>query len=256
MKHSKSFRNIRRFSFTLKSIFAIFTTAAVALSLFAWRVERQERIVKWVVSQGGSVSYSDQFDSNGNYLGNVQLTFFARILGRDSVSSVRIVFLEDLELNDLGPLKGLSGVERLYLSSSSLRDYSALTSLRSLRSLTVSNVSEPNFTYIANMTWLEHLSLSNCSQDLESLGNLTNLKILKVSRGKTVDLEQISNLKRLERLDLEMVRVKSLNPLIKLENLRVVNLVDISIVEESDGVERIQKMIPGCEINRIILGPF
>ncbi len=53
-----------------------------------------------------------------------------------------------------------------------------------------------------------------------------------------------------------MVKVKSLDPLTKATSLQVVNLVDVVCVERGDGVADLQRKIPGCDINEVILGPF
>ena len=255
MTSPKSDKKRHKFSFSLKSTFVIGGFVAIALSVFAGRVKQQKEIVKWIVSQGGSITYSDQFDANGNYIGTAQSTW-ARILGHDAITSVKEVFFEDQELEGIDPLRKLSGLEALYLNSSSLENFGELTSLRSLKSLSVSDISEPNIAILAKMDWLEHLSLDNCSFELEALGNLSNLKVLEIKRCETIDLSQIVKLDHLERLDLTMVKVKSLDPLIEATSLKIVNLVDAVIVGKSDSIADIQKKLPDCDINEVILGPF
>jgi len=256
MKNSKLNKKKRRFAFTLKSVFIIGTVAAVALTIFAERVERQKTLVKWVVSQGGNVVYSDQFDAKGNYIGMAQPNGFTWIFGRDAIASVKEIWIENQELENLDPLRGISSLEALYLNSTSLKSYKVLTSLRSLKSLSVSNVSEPNISILAEMVWLEHLSLENCNSEFETLNSLTSLRILEVKRCGTIDLNQIVELNHLKRLDLTMVKVKSLAPLTRMKQLKTVNLLDLVIVEKGDDIADIQKKIPGCNINLITLGAF
>jgi len=255
MTSTKSDKKRHKFSLSLKSTFVIGGFVVIVLSVFAGRVKQQKETVNWIVSQGGSITYSDQFDANGNYIGTAQSTW-ARILGRDAITSVKEVFFEDQELESIDPLRRLSGLEVLYLNSSSLENFDELTSLRSLKSLSVSDIPEPNMAILAKMDWLEHLSLDNCSFELEALGNLSNLKVLEIQRSETIDLSQIVKLENLERLDLTMVKVKSLDPLIEVASLKIVNLVDAVIVGKSDSIADIQKKLPDCDINEVILGPF
>jgi Leucine-rich repeat (LRR) protein len=102
---------------------------------------------------------------------------------------------------------------------------------------------------------LENLDLGNTKindPDLESLGNLPNLKVLGLNSTQVTDagLEHLKGLAKLETLDLSDTAVGD-DGLSALEALKGLKTLELGETKTTDkGVEALKKALPDCTIDR------
>lgn len=89
----------------------VMTVIAILLGNHMRKVQKQRRVVAWVLKQGGQVSYRDPFGPFGwgdiVWANNRSEPEF---LGEDFFNSVKCVDLSNTNVSDLSPLTSLKGL--------------------------------------------------------------------------------------------------------------------------------------------------
>ena len=116
------------------------------------------------------------------------------------LTHLKVLDLKNSQVQDLGPLVKLSGLEWLYLSNSNrLHDISPLKNLTNLTILSLDRCKEVrDITPLSHLTKLTILNLSGMEQlsDISTLSNLRQLRNLYLRRCKKINLRQMRELRK------------------------------------------------------------
>ncbi len=130
-------------------------------------------------------------------------------------------------VNDLSQLPHFIGLKSLRIEDTSTPDLTPLISLPLLQTLDLSGVvvSSENLNTIGQMTQLTRLYLSGCAvTDIEKLSNLKKLTSLDLSDNAITDIMPLTQMTSLNKLDLSNNNIPSLQPLQYCAELRILNL--------------------------------
>lgn len=131
-------------------------------------------------------------------------------------------------IKDLTGLEHAVNLEYLEIDHSKLGDLSQISQLSGLKTLILGDLAEgTDLTPIQSLTQLEKFELksfSGYSFDLELIKNFSDLKNLKLSHAKLLNIDVIENLTSLTNLDLSGNKLTDLTPLSSLVNLECLDL--------------------------------
>ena len=127
--------------------------------------------------------------------------------GLEYAKNLRSLDLYSNEISDLSPLSELINLEYLNLSTNEISDLSPLAKLIQLKQLGLrAGIHAAQF------------------DDITSLSNLTNLEILNLGNNRIWDLSSLSKMGKLEELYVHSNLIFDINPLLTLNNLKVLDL--------------------------------
>ena len=132
-----------RLRISLRAILILFALVCVLAAVASNGARRQQRAVKWIREQGGSVTYDDAyFDlKSGTIIEKKLLTpkWLRELIGSDYFYSVASVDLASRNLTDISPLGNLPAVILLDLSSNQISDIRPLEQIEQLQTLKLSD---------------------------------------------------------------------------------------------------------------------
>jgi len=146
------------------------------------------------------------------------------------------------KVTDIRPLSALINLRLLNISiNNTCTNASELLYLINLESLVFRPASSETINNISRLTWLKllYLGLDYEGIDISPIQNLKNLERLTI-RGprpnyeKTeIDISWISQMTNLQELELDGYIIKDISPLLKLSNLKIINVMFSDISEEN-----------------------
>jgi len=149
-----------------------------------------------------------------------------------SEASVMYLHLEDSDIVDLEPLRGLTSLQSLYLTSTQVTDLEPLRGLESLQRLDLINTPVANLEPIRRLIGLESLYLMNTRvSDIKPLRGLARLETLDLDGTQVADLEPLKGLSSLWMLSLNNTPVAELEPLQGLESLIRLDLMGTPVAD-------------------------
>ncbi|CAL6005785.1 leucine-rich_repeat protein [Hexamita inflata] len=170
--------------------------------------------------------FSDKVIQHSRYLDTTPLQYLTKLT---------IVNLDSCAKLQLDSLSKLTNLDQLYLSSNNLQDIEALQQLK-LKQLYLSSTKIDDMDALQYLTDLTTLDLSKCTlSSINALKTLVNLKELNLSRDLgCYELEQIKSpffditplqyLTQLEKLEISQCGLQSVEALIPLQKLKVLDL--------------------------------
>ena len=200
------------------------------------------------------------------------------LLGLPSLAEIS---LNDNVVADIEPLTGLPALERLQLARNGISDVSALHGLVRLRELDLSGNAVTEVNSLARLSGLERLYLAgNTIEDLSALAGLSGLQVLDLARNRVLTLDELTRLHgvrtlkldrnhlsgldglegfvSLEVLSLRGNAINDVGPLLKLPNLRWLDLRDTPVSDPGPlaGAQVVLWFgnIDGRTAQRVILG--
>jgi Leucine-rich repeat (LRR) protein len=205
----------RRLRFGLRTLVVFITLLCVGLAWLAWMWEsakEQRRVIAWVESKGGRMSFKDGRSDNW-----LQRSFVDGIIGSVDLSGTRV--------GDLSPLAGLEELKYIDLYDTPVSDVSPLAGLEKLEDLFLSNTSVTDVSPLEGLKGLGWLDLAGTPvSDVSPLAGLEGLTILGLSNTSVTDV----------------------SPLMGLEHLKILKLTNTQV--SKDDVDRLQQALPDCEI--------
>ena len=134
--------------------------------------------------------------------------------------SLMKIDLENNEITDLAPIKGLTKLISLSVAGNQVTDISALEPLVKLQLLDLSRNRIKNLEAVAKMLNLRDLWVAqNLIADLKPVANLPKIWYLDIAKNQVSDLSVVGKLKWLTTLDVSQNQVTDLKPLASLEDL-------------------------------------
>jgi Leucine-rich repeat (LRR) protein len=160
------------------------------------------------------------------------------------IIELKKLFFDDVNLQDLSPLREFINLESLHFSATGIRDISVLSSLTSLRTLRMSNNPINNISPIKSLE-IEDLDISNTP--VEELGSLAGMKLLKLNCSGTQirKLNDLKSLKQLEYLDISNTDVKKIGIL---KDLPLKTLKCFNTKLSKKEVAAFRKRHPDCNV--------
>ncbi|ABJ77958.1 Hypothetical protein LBL_0350 [Leptospira borgpetersenii serovar Hardjo-bovis str. L550] len=161
-------------------------------------------------------------------------------------------------INDISPLINLKKLKDLRIQSTNILDFSPIGKLVNLEKLTIifTKSIELDLSWLESLTKLDDLLIYVKGEEeqirvksfhalhaLKSLVRLSPMNIRSTTREK-ISIEPLSALTKLEELELRDFSLKSLEPLYKLESLKIITLSDSSV----DRTEDIKNAMPWCKV--------
>ncbi len=131
-----------------------------------------------------------------------------------------------INITDLGPFVGLTGLINLQVDNNSISDLTPLMNLSSLQVLDLENNKNVSDLYpLTDLTQLRELDLGNNQvEDLTPLTQLTNLRILDLWQNLVSEISPLANLTQLVELQLRNNAIQNAAPLQNLMNLQSLSL--------------------------------
>lgn len=174
--------NSHRLRISLRAILALFALVCVVAAVASNDARRQQRAVKWIKENGGTVSYDESYvdEITGTIRDKKLVTpkWLREIIGYDYFYSIVSVDLANRNLADISPLANLPAVIRLDLSSNQISDIRPLEQIEQLETLK-----------------LHDNQLSEC----DSLYRLGDVRFLTIS-GNPLDADSIEEWRAWRRL--------------------------------------------------------
>jgi hypothetical protein len=132
-----------RLRISLRTVLVLFALVCAIAAVASNDARRQQRAVKWIREQGGSVGYdSAYFDRKSSKVVEKKLLtpkWLRELIGNDYFYSVDSVDLAGKSLTDISPLADLPAVVRLDLSSNQISDIKPLEEIEQLETLKLHN---------------------------------------------------------------------------------------------------------------------
>lgn len=232
-------RSFFRLQFSIRSLLFLILIFGLWLGWNLRAARQQETAVRWVRDSGGHVCYDFQAGADGSNLGESHPISrrIGDVCGTDFTSTVVLVSFDEVErfdgvdVDDLAPIAGLTGLTHLIIRNTKITDLQPL----------------------ADMTNLRYLD-AICSHqitDVSALSHLTDLSHLSLSGTSVSDITPLRKLKNLETLILNETKVLDLAPLAELKNLKLLRVSD-----NVNGIEELQTALPDCVFQIIPHRPF
>jgi hypothetical protein len=203
--------NRKRFlRISLRTSLVLVAILCLCLGKLSIAAHRQKKAVEWIESHGGSAMYEFEQEPSGAFahkpaqgwrarlLGS-RFAFaspWAKLLGKDCVSTVTGVQLSDKGVESISPLSALIELQYLELNGNKIADLKPLAPLRKLRVLDVGHNSITDLSPIAEMGELQTLRINgNHIADWTPLGRLPKLKEVTISIDDAPASETIEKLR-------------------------------------------------------------
>lgn len=157
----------------------------------------------------------------------------------ESLTGMTFLLLDGNRLQDFSSIKKWPNLQYLDLSDTGIKDLSILASLKELGAL---GLAYNKLEDLSEMPALEQLgSLYIGGNDLSSLNGIERLKgltELSLSENESLTgIEELTALKDLQYLDLSLTSIESIQPLLALDHLVMVFLMEIETLDLTDGSE-------------------
>ncbi len=137
-----------------------------------------------------------------------------------SLKSLRTLSLINNQVNDIAPISELNSINSLLLADNQISDISPLISLKLLELLTLGKNQVTNIFSLASLKSLKNLWLySNQISDITPLSELKALRQLILFRNQISDISPLSALQSLQKLDLDNNQINDISPLASLKSL-------------------------------------
>jgi Leucine-rich repeat (LRR) protein/predicted DNA-binding WGR domain protein len=139
----------------------------------------------------------------------------------------------DLNLKTLEPLGMLKDLEKINISQQiEISDISPLGGLTGLSSVSIKNMEVSDISPLEQLTHLLQLELNDMPvKDLSPLKNLLKLKDLNISKTSVSDLSPLKDLSKLEKIDFSDTKVESLETLTGHKKLRSINCSNTPVTD-------------------------
>lgn len=181
--------------------------------------------------------------------------------GLETAKNLQMLGLSGNDLKNLKPIESLTGITFLLLDGNRLQDFSSIKKWPNLQYLDLSDTGIKDLSVLASLKELSALSLAYNGLDdltelpaLEQLGSLyiggndlsslngierlTGLTELSLSENESITgIEELTALKDLQYLDLSLTSIESIKPLLALDDLVMVFLMEIETLDLTDGSE-------------------
>lgn len=160
----------------------------------------------------------------------------------ESLTGMTFLLLDGNRLQDFSSIKKWPNLQYLDLSDTGIKDLSILASLKELGTL---GLAYNELEDLSEMPALEQLSsLYIGGNDLSSLNGIERLKgltELSLSENESLTgIEELTALKDLQYLDLSLTSIESIQPLLALDHLVMVFLMEIETLDLTDGSEGLE----------------
>jgi len=134
----------------------------------------------------------------------------------------QLSFLGEPHLTELGPLSGLSALQRLDCGNTQVSDLGPLSGLSALQRLGCGGTQVSDLGPLSGLSALQHLDCGGTRvSDLGPLSGLSALQRLACGYTQVSDLGPLSGLSALRRLDVTGAKVRDISPLRHLTNLDI-----------------------------------
>lgn len=273
----------RWFAFSLRSLFAWMTIAALAVAYIA-REQLQSRREQAIVAAWqphithsqilGLCDVDDRTGPCGFGRAGENDAWWRRSISTMLGTRVRQLGLNSLPDGDLSPLSDLTHLESLELYHVPTANFAPLAKLKNLRTLELGGTNIRDLSPLAGLDKLQFLSLNGTSvrdllplahlpnlralyltgtnvRDLTPLGSLTQLETLFLDGTQVEELEPLANIKTLAALNIARTRVADLSPLADSSNLQMLDISGLTIT--FDQFNQLQRHLPKCKIE--VYGP-
>lgn len=131
-----------------------------------------------------------------------QDNFESKSVGIHFMQVVKILNLNNSNINDISFLSSLTQLQSLFLHNTKIKDISVLSDLTQLQGLFLSNTQVKDISILSSLTQLQTLSLNNTQvKDISALSGLTQLQHLWIDNTPITDLSPLAHLK-----DLKIIR--------------------------------------------------
>ena len=249
-----------RLSFSLRNLLVVVTVAGVLLGWKVREVNRRMRVVEWVRTVGGFVTYNYEYDENNKWIPNADPpgpTWLRNLIGVDYLAKVTRINLSNSRVTDLSPLAEITTLESLSLCGTPVVDLTPLRELTSLRTLNATRTQVADLSPLAKLTNLETLDLSGTSvTDAAPLVGFLNLKRLGLNYTAITDVSPLTNLANLDILQLRGVYRD-----LQSDDVMGIEWDDVNSTDEllervpyyrpsipADEFAELRKALPGCDI--------
>lgn len=159
-----------------------------------------------------------------------------------SLASLKSLYLDELELENLDWLAHCHELEILSARRNKVRDATFVSQLISMREI---HLAENNLTTLKPFSGLEKLRLLDVSQnmiaDLLPISKRKSLRILRLRRNALTSLEGLEDLRDLDELDVRDNRILSLKPIKELSLLSSLGIAGNPLTD--DDVDTIRRSI-------------
>lgn len=150
------------------------------------------------------------------------------------LSSLQVVELSCLGVQDLSALSNISSLTDLSLPGNQITDISTLTGLTSLVSLSLIDNAVSDLAPLSTLTSLETLSLGgNQVSDASPLATLDQLRFLSLTRNQLADIQPLAGNYALEDLLLSNNNITDIGPLAGLTNLQTLQIASNQLTDIS-----------------------
>jgi internalin A len=158
------------------------------------------------------------------------------------LKTLKSLFLDELELVDIGWLSELQGIEVFSARRNKLRTVEVLSQLPALREV---NVAENSLTTLSPFSNLEKIRILDVSQnmiaDLSPVSKRKSLRVLRLRRNALNSLEGLEDLRDLDELDVRDNRILSLRPIKDLGMLNTLGIAGNPLTE--DDIDTLRRSI-------------
>jgi internalin A len=140
------------------------------------------------------------------------------LAGLEKCKNLLAIDLENNEIADLEPLKGLTLVQQLNLAGNKITSAAPLAELKKLQYLDLHKNQISDVAPLADLKALQFLDLAdNQIKDIAPLAGLAKVHALYLTNNPVADFAPLAQLKNIERLDLRGTGIKDLAPLADLK---------------------------------------
>jgi ABC-type amino acid transport substrate-binding protein len=151
-----------------------------------------------------------------------------------ALNGLKFLEISNTEISDLSPLVNLGALEHIDLAKSQVGSIAPLKDLVNLRYLNASNTNITEVSALDNMFEMQELILNDTGvADLSALSALDKLRRVEAARTNVSFIPDLHTNVDLELVDLSETNVVDLTPLAALDNLSVLNLSGTKIQDIS-----------------------
>ena len=141
-------------------------------------------------------------------------------------------------INDISPLKGMTGLRYLGMGYNEIDDISALSGMTQMQSLWLIDNNISDISALSDMTQMQYLSLDcNVISDISALSGMAKIQDLSLANNNISDISALTKLSQIEYLWLDNNHIRDLTPitgLTKLSHFSVYNNTDDDYAEDID----------------------
>lgn len=166
--------------------------------------------------------------------------------GLEACVSLRSIWLDNNEIEDLSPIKDLKLVQQLMLKNNKIKDIAPLKELVKIQHLDLEGNQVEKIDSLSELSNMRSLYLGgNKIKDVSVIANHKKIWSLYLQGNPVADLKPLSELRFLDHLDLSNTAVADLSPIAGLTNLKRIMLENTKVADLKVLVEMAQKDIAG-----------